>query len=527
MAGTEKPKKKPAAERPNKIPISQAKEDSAELEAGWAQGPVYIYTSKGLFPVSVLKQAERKKKKAESKQLKEDTIFLSEKDLVPYPFEAANLLELKDNCSYFDSCVKQIAKDVIGQGWRLELKEGKKENNQEKDRILKFIEDCGGDRDETFEETLERGLVDWGFIGWWGWEVSRDQSAGKDKGLINGLWHVPAQTFYVHKSHKKYCQKRGQKQVWFKRYGLEEAINSKDGKEIGDEKLKELKETPDKAIDPANELIYYKNYYPQSEYYGAPNILPSIGAVMGLIGVRDYNLAFFENYGIPAALIILEGRWDQDTAKQISDFIDVELKGTEQAHKTFCIHPPKDGKFTYHKLGIEIKEGSFKLYRKGLQEEILVAYKMPPYRIGVAEVGALGVNVAGESTKIYAQSVVTPLEEVVERIVTKKLFEQGLKADSYEFQLNELNLQDLDAEAARDNIYFGIGALTSNQILKRMGKEAYLEGNQYFVSSTFLPVGEEPMEKRAAILEAVKMIVKGQPKLAIEIIKLAKREAKK
>jgi capsid portal protein len=277
----------------------------------------------------------------------------------------------------------------------------------------------------------------------------------------------------------------------------------------------------------ANELIYYRNYYPQSEYYGAPNILPAIGAVLGLIGVRDFNLAFFENYGIPAALVILKGRWSKDTAKQISDFIDVELKGTDQAHKTFCIHPNKDSTFEYVKLGIEIKEGSFKLYRKGLQEEILVVYKMPPYRIGVAEVGALGVNVAGESTKIYAQSVITPLEEIVEHIVTKKLFEEGLNAHNYEFQLNELNLQDLDAEAARDEIYFGIGALTSNQILKRQGKEPYTEGNQYFVSTSFLPVGEEPMEKRVAILEAFKMIVKGQPKLALDIIKLAKREAKK
>jgi len=526
MAATDKSKKSTDAKKTSKIPVSQLDSDASEFDEGWIESSVFIYTSKGLFPISVLKQAERKKKRAESKQLKEHDLFLEEHDLVPYPFSAAKLLELKDNCSYFDSCVKQIAKDVMGQGWRLELKEGKKESTKEKERILEFIENCGGDRDETFEETLERGLIDWGFIGWWGWEVSRVRE-GKKSGEINGLWHVPAQTFYVHKSHEKYCQKRGQKEAWFKRFGIEKEFNTSDGEEITEEKLKELKETPDEKFDPANELIYYKNYYPQSEYYGAPNILPSIGAVMGLIGVRDYNLAFFENYGVPAALIILKGRWDKDTAKQISDFIDVELKGSEQAHKTFCVHPPKDGEFEYIQLSVEVKEGSFKLYRKGLQEEILVVYKMPPYRIGVAEVGALGGSTAGESTKIYAQSVITPLEETIERIVTKKLFAQGLNAESYEFQLNELNLQDLDAEAKRDNIYFGIGARTSNQILKRQGKEPYPAGNQYYVNQSFIPVGEEPVEKRAAILEAVKMIVKGQPRLAAQILKIAKREANK
>ncbi len=495
-----------------------------EEDESWGTGSVYVLTDKGLFPVSVLKAAERAKAKASSKQLKEEEQWLSDKNLVPYPFEVSTLLELKDNCSYFDSCVKQIAKDVMGQGWRLELKEGKKESPAEKKLIMDFIENSGGDRDETFEETLERGIIDWGLIGWWGWEVSRD-----NKGLVNGLWHVPAQTFYLDKDKDKYCQKRGQKEAWFKRFGMEENIALADGKDISEEKIKEEKELGDdeKKTELANELIYYKNYYPQSEYYGAPNILPSIGAVLGLIGVRDYNLAFFENFGIPAALIILKGRWSKDTAKQISDFIDVELRGSEQSHKTFCIHPNKDSTFEYIKLGIEVKEGSFKLYRKGLQEEILVVYKMPPYRIGVAEVGSLGGSTAGESTKIYAQSVITPLEEVVERLVTKKLFQEGLKADSYEFQLNELNLQDLDAEAARDAIYFGIGARTSNQILKHQGKESYPEGDQYFVSTTYTPVGEAPVEKQEAILEAVGMIVKGQPKLAAEIIKVAKREAKK
>jgi len=500
----------------------EQKVDTYDENENWITSSAFIYTSKGLFPISVLKAAERKKKKATSTQLKEETSFLSQNDLVPYPFEARTLLELKDNCAFFDRCVKQIAKDVVGQGWRLELREGKKEAPKEKESILAFIENCGGDRDETFEETLERGVIDWGYIGWWGWEVSRD-----DKDIVNGLWHVPAQTFYLHKSHKKYCQKRGQDEAWFKRFGLEEQITLKDGKAVGEEKLREIKEMDEKKRPMlANELIYYKNYYPQSEYYGAPNILPSIGAVMGLIGVRDYNLAFFENYGIPAALIVLKGKWNQETAKQISDFIDVELKGSEQSHKTFCIHPPKDGEFEYIKLGIEVKEGSFKIYQKSLRDEILLDYSMPPYRIGVAEVGALGGSTAPEATKNYAQGVIAPLEEVVERLVTKKLFVQGLKAESYLFCLNEIDLRDLDAEAARDAIYFGLGARTSNQILKRQGKEPYAEGNQYYVSSTYLPAGEETIEKRAAILEAFKMILKGQPKVALDIVKLAKREAK-
>lgn len=495
--------------------IEKPKIAEEEYDESWVATAVYVQTTKGLYPFSILKAAEKKEEKAKSKQLKEEQVWLEQNGLVVLPFEASSLLSLKDNCGYFDACVKQIAKDVIGQGWRLELREGKKENNQEKERILEFIENSGGDRDETFEQTLERGLIDWGCIGWWGWEISRNK-AGKNKGLVNGMWHIPAQTIRVHKDFNKYCQVRVDKKVWFKRFGLEEDINLETGKKEGAEGEKR-----------ANELIYYRNYYPQSDYYGAPNILSSVGSVMGLIGVRDYNLAFFENYGIPAALIVLKGKWDKGSAKMISDFLDVEIKGSENAHKTMCIHPGRESTFEYIKLGIEMKEGSFAVYHKSLRDEVLVEYKMPPYRIGIAEEGSLGGTTAGESTKIYVTSVVTPLEKDIERLVTRKLIVKGLKCESYIFELNELDLRDLDAEAKRDTVYFGLGALTSNQILRRQGKKPYAEGNQYFVSSAYLPVGEEPMEKRAAIIEAVKMVIKGQPRLAAQILKIAKREAKK
>jgi len=143
----------------------------------------------------------------------------------------------------------------------------------------------------------------------------------------------------------------------------------------------------------------------------------------------------------------------------------------------------------------------------------------------MAEVGSLGGTTASESTRIYAQSVITPLEKTVEYLVTKKLIMDGLKCESYIFELNELDLRDLDAEAKRDAVYFGLGALTPNQVLTRQGKKTYPEGNQNYVSTANLPVGEEVVEKSVAIIEAVKMVLKGKPRLAAQILKIAKKEA--
>ena len=87
-------------------------------------------------------------------------------------------------------------------------------------------------------------------------------------------------------------------------------------------------------------------------------------------------------------------------------------------------------------------------------------------------------------------------------MVTDKLFVEGLGVKSYTFNLNELDIRDLDAIAKRDNLYFQMGALTPNQILKRQGKETYEEGDQYYVGSAFIPVGEEPAEKMNATMIA-------------------------
>jgi len=468
---------------------SQKESENEDYKECWVVTSAGVFSANQVFAKQKASKGNVKKSKdAKSKQISEAN-YLDQNNLVPHPFEVSSLLKLQENCSYFDACVKQIAKDVIGQGWTLQPVEGNKENEPEKKKIEEFIDTSGGNRDETFEETLERGLIDWGVVGWWGWEVSRD-----DKKIINGIWHVPARTIYVHESHNKYCQVRNNKKVWFKRFGLKDDINIEDGSPLkeGDSDKK------------ANEMIFYRNYYSGSSYYGAPNILPAVGSVLGLVAVRDYNLAFFENYGVPAAIVYLTGKWEKGAAKHISNFLDVEIKRTENAHKTIVMHSPEGGTMEWIPLDMkqQQKEGSFAWYKDSLCEEVLVSYKMPLYRIGMAKEGSLGGSTAGESTKIYISSVVKPLETVDNRMITNKIIHEGLECKSYRFVLNEVDVRDKDAEAKRDQIQFSIGALNSNEIRRRQGKSEYEEGKQFYVSSAYIAVGEESVEKRERALVA-------------------------
>lgn len=465
--------------------MAKTKATSGSETSEQDEGKVYfIGTDQGLFPLSVLKQFE--KDRPTSKQLKQRMAWLDQAGLIPHPFDVSGLLFLMDNSSYFDACCRQISQDVVGQGWELKAREGvEKPNEEERTRIKSFLMDPN-ETDEDISDIIEKSIVDWGSIGWWGMEVAREQEK------IEAIWHVPAHTLWIYKEKDRFCQKRNDKKVWFVAFGSDLHISASTGKDVKGRK------------NLANELIYNKRYYQQSDFYGIPPIYPAVGAVTGLLGIRDYNLAFFENYGVPAALVTLKGRWSTEAARQITYFMDVEIKGTANAHKTLVLKPPANGEAEFKPLVAKVEEGGFKLYMKILRDEVLSVYKMPASRIGIMEVGQLGGSPAGELTKIYAGSIIAPLKRVTGRIITNKIIRDGLGSEEFYFEWNQLDTRDLDALVKRLQILFMMAAISPNEIRREMGKEPRKdpEADQYYIAANFLPAGEDAVEKREAIMTA-------------------------
>ncbi len=434
------------------------------------KGKVFVKTSKGIYPLAALQKAAISKS---SKQLKQTSKWMTENDLVPPPYSPDTLLTLYESNPVFWRCVNQLAIDVAGLGWKLRLKEDKKENKTEFDRLQTFLQNPNPE--ESLRIILKQLLVDWGSIGWFGLEVVKN-----NKGEVVEVYHVPAHTLRVHKSKEKYCQTRNNEKVWFKKFGPEgKDISSKDGKEGG-------VSTETKA----NELIFYKNFYPKSDFYGVPNAISAIGDIIGLIGLRDYNLAFFENYGVPSAIIVLEGNWDDDSDKVVTNFLNKEIQGTENAHRTLVVTQPEKCKFTYKPLGVEVKEGSFRLYEQTRREDVMMSYSMPPERIGIRVVGKLGGNVAEEATKIYVQSVVEPLQMDVEEIINQKL----LQSEIYELKFENIDLRDYAALIERMHKQIEHAVRTPNEVRNELGLKSYPGGDKYYMMSSLIEVGEAEEE---------------------------------
>ena len=95
------------------------------------------------------------------------------------------------------------------------------------------------------------------------------------------------------------------------RFGIEQNYNKKDGVEMS-------------GFDrdtSAHELLILQNYTSLSSYYGIPEVISAVAAIMGNKYESDYNLQFFQNNAIPRYVIIVRGgRLNSALKRKIKDY---------------------------------------------------------------------------------------------------------------------------------------------------------------------------------------------------------------
>jgi len=113
----------------------------------------------------------------------------------------------------------------------------------------------------------------------------------------------------------------------------------------------------------------------------------------------------------------------------------------------------------------------------------------------------LGGSTAKESTNIYINSTIAPLQKAVNRILTKSIVHNGLNCEHINFQFNKIDTRDLDAEVKRWQTLFSLGAINANYIRDKLNLEKVDHGDDYYIAATYLPVGEESITRREASIE--------------------------
>jgi PBSX family phage portal protein len=485
--------------------------------------PFAFVTNKGrMVRADVLEQYAVKNTGEQSKQLTGDRFAgnygkLGLMEPLYTPEALSNLLELN---TYHARCCLTKARDVAGLGWDLKpLVDNPSEAI--KTEMDEFFSRPGiGGKAETLVTTLNKHALDYEVLGYAALEVVRQNDL--PTGKITGLYHVPAHTLRIHRSFNKFAQIRAGKRIWFKAIEHDMDVH----RETGDEH-------PLGSLAPENrasELIWNCGYTPRSDYYGLPEYIPAIGAIHGDIARRDYNIAFFDNYGVPAFAVYItgdfdEGEKDEDGFTELERAIQEHFKELpKHPHSTLVLtipsNPPTgpgmsagEVKVEMKPLATDVKDASFRLYRKDNRDEVISAHATPPYRIGIAETGSLGGSTAKESTEIYKNSVIRPRQEVVETLLNQHIVwsETGFATGDWEFKFREIDTADEAHDVEVLAKLFLVGAATPNNIIQHFGERFGLEPsdhpamNAHYVGGRAidLPAGAETSGEVIAVMQSL------------------------
>lgn len=440
--------------------------------------------------------------KTQSKQLKPDEY--SQFKQPAYDFNS--LCELLENNTVHARCCEVVGQDSGGYGWNItptaDLNEDP--NTDLKDQITNWIKNFKTDINTTLKEVgTDRRALGSGVI-----ELIRENTS---ESHIVDLEHVDLHngTLLKHTDECRVRQQVGTQTQWFILYGMNHDengtpydVNRWTGEKVPYNTLSNK--------DRANELIWMRDYAPHMNEYGFAKVIPAIRAIYGDIGRSEYNIKFYENYGMPTFAAIVTGDFqdyevdpedpEYDPTQTLKYQLGQQLQEVvKNPHSALTIVAPSVGsegnvKVELVPLSVDTKEASFRLYREDNQEEVLLAHGVPPYRIGKAIEGSLGGSVARETTQIYNVSVIQPLKCENEAIMDMLIYDE-FNTTMWSFKIDELDNRSIDQDLENAMKLFLMGGITPRQLIERFGKSfgAVADENNpyldmYFVNNTPIDV---------------------------------------
>ena len=391
-----------------------------------------------LVKAHVVGGAERR---GRSQQLPEESWRQSYADgeVVEPPYSLTALAELYEINSTHKACVDAKTTNIVGLGYRF-VALGDEPRESARRRLERVFGSCNPEM--TFTEVMRMVWTDVETVGNGYVEVTRD-----GEGQVDGFYHVPATTVRVKTGRDGFVQIRDGHKREFRNLGWEATADPETG------------EAP-------NEILHFRKYTPQSTYYGVPDVLPAVSAVVGDRAAAEHNVSFFEHNAVPRMAVIVEGgQMSKELLRQIRRFMETEIKG--QAHKTLVLEVPGETKLRLERLtNSEKDDAGFLEFRKANRDEILMVHRVPPGKITIVE----NANLANskDQDKTFREQVVRPEQRRVEFQLNRMIREQMGVAD-WEFRFREMDLSEELQQAEIARIYAEIGVWSADEIRAKQG----------------------------------------------------------
>lgn len=322
-----------------------------------------------------------------------------------------------------------------------------------RDNIEIWLEDSN--KEDVWEEVMRKVGKDYETMGNAYIEIGRDS-----QGRIGYLGHLPAKYVRVRRNRDGFVQIFGNRIAYFRNFG-------------------EKRSNPIGSDSNPNEVIHFKKYSPNDNYYGIPNIIAAKNALAGNEFASRYNLDYFENKAIPRHVIITKGAALSNPAMNtLVEFFETGLRG--QHHRSVYVPLGSvDAEIEFHSIEAGKQDSSFGDFRESNNEEIFMAHRIPSTRAGVFSGKNSSLAASKDADKVFKESYSRPEQAIFEKKM-KRVFKEI--TDVVEFKLNELSLVDEDTQSQIDDRNVKNGTLVPDEVRAKRGQPARPDGK-----------GNEPM----------------------------------
>lgn len=409
---------------------------------------------------SVLNEYEIKSKEISPEDMNYGT------DVIEPPYSPFHLKKLRESSGLHDICITTKCEDAIYSGKKIISKEGTEIPVQLDEFLNDFLtdEECEG-----FLEDLET-------YGFGGIEILRDGP------FFKGINHIPSLYLRMCKDKKRVVQKIGTETVYFKVYdpSNDELLNSRTG--FWD----------DVTIDTiANEILWFNSKSDESKVYGEPKYLSEIDAILTDNAIVEYQLGHFKAKGVPNYIITITGSIEEREDYSMDDFEeDLEKEFSEVTNEpgtalVLCV--PSDGEnpiqVNVHKIGEEMKEGSFLELSESNADRIYRIHKVPRERLGEGKSTGIASNRTEMLLKTYSRSTVGSLQKKMASYINKTIIKYEFKTNDHKVQYLPVNFDEENDVLDRGIKLLQNAAITLGEFINRFGEQFELhmdEDDEYY-----------------------------------------------
>lgn len=393
-------------------------------------------------------------------------------EYLPYPngLDPAMLVELFHADPTHHACCIVKARAIAAGGFHFERSDGRAGKPPKPLRQL-FDEVFPAGLDEFIYELM----LDYETTGNAYFEVIRSVGKPASGGTVKAL--VPVPSFTVrrvppgHQSQCAFVQLYSGFMRYFREFGQD----------------KPLRLPPKQKI--VNEMVQVRNHSPNSVWYGLPDIISALNALLGARRAVQYLVDIMESKGMPNYLLILQGArqfvLDEDR-QALNRYLQQMLdKG---GGRILVIGTPNNTEAQLEKLSMNIEADALVNLIKECRDQIARAHGVPPRLLSIIESGRLGgANEAATELEQFRQMVLTPRQRMWENVLYRVLIYPNRKLRDWRIRFNPIDLQDIQREMQAYTGYVKTGILSVNEARAKLGYTPITGGDEH----VFLSAGGE------------------------------------